>query len=119
MAGDDAGPPARLLAQDANWPLLAEPTSGSRTGTHALRAYRLLLGTALGDQIERVVVAGHPTLSRPVTQLISRAGIEVISVRGRSGVCTDPGRVARHLDVMPVAAGADDDSWLDSWQVCR
>lgn len=117
VAGDDAGPPARLLAQRANWPLLAEPTSGSRTGTHALRAYRLLLGTELGDQIERVIVAGHPTLSRPVTQLISRAGIEVISVRGRSGVCTDPGRVARHLDEMPVVDGAEGDSWIESWRM--
>ena len=26
VAGDDAGPPARVLAQDAGWPLLAEPT---------------------------------------------------------------------------------------------
>ena len=33
-----------------------------RSGT-----YRLLLGGELGDAIERVVVTGHPTLSRPVT----------------------------------------------------
>lgn len=116
VAGDDAGPPARLLAQNANWPLLAEPTSGARTGTHALRTYRLLLGTALGDQIERVVVTGHPTLSRPVTQLISRGDIDVISVRARSGVCTDPGRVARHVDEVPVVDGAEGDGWIQSWR---
>ena len=56
VAGDDAGPPARLLAQNANWPLLAEPTSGARTGTHAIRTYRLLLGGELGGAVERVVV---------------------------------------------------------------
>ena len=118
IAGDDAGPPARLLAQQAEWPLLAEPTSGSRTGTHAIRTYRLLLATELGSQIERVVVAGHPTLSRPVTQLISRSDIEVISVRGTGGICTDPGRVARHLDVMPTvdATSAPDLAWLESWR---
>lgn len=116
VAGDDAGPPARLLAQDANWPLLAEPTSGARTGTHALRTYRLLLAGELGNQIERVVVTGHPTLSRPVTRLISRSDLEVVSVRGPGGVCTDPGRVARHVDSMPLVGGADDDEWPEAWR---
>jgi 2-succinyl-5-enolpyruvyl-6-hydroxy-3-cyclohexene-1-carboxylate synthase len=116
VAGDDAGPPARLLAERANWPLLAEPTSGSRTGTHALRTYRLLLLTALASGIERVVVAGHPTLSRPVTELISRSDIEVLVVRDRAGVATDPGRVARHLDTIPSVDGQDDPSWLDAWR---
>lgn len=116
VAGDDAGPPARLLAQRANWPLLAEPTSGARTGTHAIRTYRLLLETALADRIERVVVAGHPTLSRPVTRLVSRSDIEVVSVRGRSGICTDPARVARHLDVLPEVGGPDPVDWLEDWR---
>jgi 2-succinyl-5-enolpyruvyl-6-hydroxy-3-cyclohexene-1-carboxylate synthase len=116
VAGDDAGPPARLLAEHANWPLLAEPTSGSRTGANAIRTYRLLLGGDLGADIERVVVVGHPTLSRPVTRLISRSDIEVLSVRSASGVCTDPGRVARRLDAVPEVAGADDRTWLDRWR---
>ncbi len=116
VAGDDAGPPARMMAQKANWPLLAEPTSGSRTGTHALRTYRLLLESELGDQIERVVVTGHPTLSRPVTRLISRSDIEVVSVRGPGGVCTDPGRVAVHVDAMPVVDESEDESWISAWR---
>lgn len=116
VAGDDAGPPARLLAQAANWPLLAEPTSGARTGSHALQSYRLLLATSLGRKIERVVVAGHPTLSRQVTELISRADIEVLSVRSRGGVCTDPGRVARHLEAMPRVDSSDDLDWVGAWR---
>jgi 2-succinyl-5-enolpyruvyl-6-hydroxy-3-cyclohexene-1-carboxylate synthase len=116
VAGDDAGPPARLLAEHANWPLLAEPTSGARTGSHAIRTYRLLLGGELGEAIERVVVTGHPTLSRPVTRLISRRDIEVVSVRTAAGICTDPGRVARHVDSVPVADAAEGPEWMDRWR---
>lgn len=118
VAGDDAGPPARFLAQVAEWPLLAEPTSGSRTGTHAIRAGRLLLGTELGGAIERVVVVGHPTLSRPVTRLISNADVEVVAVRAPAGYPTDPGRVARHLDTVPGVSpgGPAERTWLDSWR---
>jgi 2-succinyl-5-enolpyruvyl-6-hydroxy-3-cyclohexene-1-carboxylate synthase len=116
VAGDDSGPPARLLAQNANWPLLAEPTSGARTGSHAIRTYRLLLGGELGAAVERVVVTGHPTLSRPVTSLISRRDIEVVSVRTAAGICTDPGRVARHVDSVPVAEAADGPDWIDAWR---
>jgi 2-succinyl-5-enolpyruvyl-6-hydroxy-3-cyclohexene-1-carboxylate synthase len=116
VAGDDAGPPPRLLAQRAGWPLLAEPTSGSRTGANAIRTYRLLLDGPLASQIERAVVVGHPTLSRPVTQLISRSDVEVLSVRSDAGVCTDPGRVARHLDAVPEVDGADESDWLDRWR---
>jgi 2-succinyl-5-enolpyruvyl-6-hydroxy-3-cyclohexene-1-carboxylate synthase len=134
VAGDDAGPAARLLAEAANWPLFAEPTSGARIGRQAIRTYRLLLGTALRDEIERVVVIGHPTLSRPITGLISDAALEVISVRDRTGVATDPGRIARVLDVVPTLGGAlsehsteggaalserstADGSWFERWRL--
>lgn len=116
VAGDGAGPPARLLAERGNWPLLAEPTSGARTGSHALRTYRLLLDGHLGQHVERVIVTGHPTLSRPVTRLISRADIEVISVRGPGGICTDPGRVARVIERLPSVAAADSDGWFEEWK---
>lgn len=116
VAGDGAGPPARLLAERANWPLLAEPTSGARTGSHALRTSRLLLGTELGQQVERVIVTGHPTLSRPVTRLISSSDLDVVSVRGPGGICTDPGRVARHVETMPRVAAAESDDWFEEWR---
>ena len=116
VAGDDAGPAARLLAEAGNWPLFAEPTSGARIGRQAVRTYRLLLGTSLRSRIERVVVVGHPTLSRPVTSLISDPTIDVLAVRGRAGVATDPGRVARLLAAVPHAGSRDDDAWFESWR---
>ena len=103
VAGDDAGAPARVLAELAGWPLLAEPTSGSRTGDNAIRTYRLLLDDEeLAGRIQRVVVSGHPTLSRPVARLLARSDVEVIAVMSATG-WTDPGhnvsRVVRAVQV--------------------
>ena len=121
VAGDDAGPPARVLAEQAGWPLLAEPSSGSRTGANAVRTYRLLLGDpGLADRVQRVVVAGHPTLSRPVTRLLSRPDVEVVALAspGRpTPAWTDPGhtvsRVVHALD--PVPAGQPESEWSMQW----
>ena len=115
VAGDDAGPPARQLAERAGWPLLAEPSSGSRTGANPVRTYRLLLGTDLGARIERVVVFGHPTLSRPVAQLLGRPDVEVVSVRARGRWPDRPSGVASEHDSVE-AMGSDDGSWLGEWR---
>jgi 2-succinyl-5-enolpyruvyl-6-hydroxy-3-cyclohexene-1-carboxylate synthase len=114
VAGDDAGPPARVLAQEAGWPLLAEPTSGSRTGDHAIRTYRLLLGSDLGERIERVVVAGHPTLSLPVARLLAREDVEVVSLRSRGFWSARPFPVALEADRITAAPG--DPGWLAEWR---
>jgi 2-succinyl-5-enolpyruvyl-6-hydroxy-3-cyclohexene-1-carboxylate synthase len=115
VAGDDAGPPARVLAERANWPLLAEPSSGSRTGTHAIRTYRLLLGTPLAGQIERVVVFGHPTLSRPVSRLLGRGDVEVWSVPAPGVWSRRPFSVHRQVESLTVEHGTDT-TWLDRWR---
>jgi 2-succinyl-5-enolpyruvyl-6-hydroxy-3-cyclohexene-1-carboxylate synthase len=111
VAGDDARQGARMLAEAAGWPLLAEPTSGSRTGTHALRCYRLLLDGELGGRIERVVVAGHPTMSRPVLRLLSREDVEVLDMEH----ATRPYRVAGSV-INPIVDGPDDPGWLETWR---
>ncbi|MFC6288010.1 2-succinyl-5-enolpyruvyl-6-hydroxy-3-cyclohexene-1-carboxylic-acid synthase [Nocardioides sp. GCM10027113] len=115
VAGDDAGPPARILAEHGNWPLLAEPTSGSRTGGHALRCYRLLLDGDLGRRIERVVVMGHPTLSRPVTRLLGRDSVEVLAGPA-PGVWADrPFRVDATFERATVDAD-DTSGWMEEWR---
>ncbi len=115
VAGDDAGQAARELAEAAGWPLLAEPTSGSRTGEHALRCYRLLLDTDLGRRVERVVVLGRPTLSRPVTRLLGRSDVTVCSVRAPGAWSERPYDVALTAAAFTVAS-ADDPAWLDAWR---
>ena len=116
VAGDDAGPRARQLAEAAGWPLLAEPSSGARTGDHALRTYRLLLGTDLGARVERVVVLGRPTLSRPVTRLLEREDVEVLVVPC-PGVWppAPPGSTAIGAPRW-AGDGPDDPAWLDEWR---
>lgn len=113
VAGDDAGPPARQLAERAGWPLLAEPTSGCRTGDHVIRTYRLLLDTDLGARIERVVVLGHPTLSRPVTRLLERDDVEVVSVPPRGMWAERPFAVSQ--STAAVTAEPEDRGWLQEW----
>lgn len=121
VAGDGAGPTARRLAEANGWPLLAEPSSGARGGSHAIAAYRLLLAhPLLGGAVRRVVVLGRPTLSRPVQQLLARDDVEVIVVAPRGADWPDAPRNAADVLLepparmrqgrMPAPAG-----WLDSW----
>lgn len=114
LAGDDSGPAARILAERANWPLLAEPTSGARNGDNPIRTYRLLLDTPLAERVERVVVYGHPTLSRPVSRLCCRADVEVVSVLARGRWPDRPFEVAsEHVEL---GADPDDPAWLEEWR---
>jgi 2-succinyl-5-enolpyruvyl-6-hydroxy-3-cyclohexene-1-carboxylate synthase len=115
VAGDDAGPPARVLAEAGGWPLLAEPTSGARTGSNALRCYRLLLDGALAGRVRRVVVFGHPTLSRPVMRLLSRADVEVVVVSAAGATWTDPGHAVARVVPAARADGYAEPAWLESW----
>jgi 2-succinyl-5-enolpyruvyl-6-hydroxy-3-cyclohexene-1-carboxylate synthase len=115
VAGDDAGPRVRVLAEQANWPLFAEPSSGSRTGDNAIRTYRLLLASELGTRIERVVVGGHPTLSRPVTRLLGRSDVEVVDL-GAWGVWQDRPFPVHARIVGGVGAPPDDPAWLEAWR---
>ncbi|MHB1065084.1 MAG: 2-succinyl-5-enolpyruvyl-6-hydroxy-3-cyclohexene-1-carboxylic-acid synthase [Georgenia sp.] len=118
VAGDGAGRAAREVAEAGGWPLLAEPTSGARAGANAIGAYRLLLQEpTLTREIERVVVFGHPTLSRPVSTLLARADARIVVVAPR-GPWTDVAGVAVHVaGAVTVVAGQDPDSgWLERWR---
>jgi len=102
VAGDGAGPDAARVAEVGGWPLLAEPTSGARTGPNVIAAYRLLLAE-LGRDVERVLVFGHPTLSRPVSALLARTDVDVVVVAPTGAVWPDvAGTAGRVVDAVAV-----------------
>lgn len=76
IAGDGAGAIAQAFAQQQGLPLLAEPSSNARFSPLAVPVYRQVLAGDLGRQIERAVIFGHPTLSRPVATLLANSAVE-------------------------------------------
>ncbi|MGV3712064.1 2-succinyl-5-enolpyruvyl-6-hydroxy-3-cyclohexene-1-carboxylic-acid synthase, partial [Pseudolysinimonas sp.] len=92
VAGTGAGERAEEVARQLGAPLLAEVASGARFGPNLVPAYRdLLKEPGFGDRIARVVVFGHPTLSREIPALVGREGVEAIVVRGPERDAYDPG----------------------------
>jgi 2-succinyl-5-enolpyruvyl-6-hydroxy-3-cyclohexene-1-carboxylate synthase len=119
IAGADAGPRAEELAHAGGWPMIAEVTSGSRFGRNLVGAYRELLNDGqLTSQIQRIVLFGHPTLSREIPRLIgdTGTGIETVVVRGAAAEGYNPGHnVAAFTDEVSVEAGDTDTEWLGLW----
>lgn len=118
LAGDGAvrgGRPDLPVA----WPVLAEPTVDL---PGALGSVPVLLD-ALGDDVERVVVLGRPTLSRQQTALLARPDVEVVLVDPPGHAWLD-GPGARHVpagwladevEESRAAGDADDPGWSDRW----
>ncbi len=127
VAGDAAGPFAAEFASALNLPLFAEPSSGARGGRTSIPHYVELLGTdarsELGAQIERVVLFGHPTLSRPISALLGRESIPQAYYAPRKASWYEPGaRAAQEIDFPADAAifalkgaAAGSTEWLEQW----
>lgn len=115
VAGADAGDDAESVAHAGGWPLVAEIVSGARFGRYLMHGYRALLSDPdLGGRVERVIVLGHPTLSREVTRLLSRTDVDVVALRGPGEPLNLNGRTTP-VDAIAVAAGDPDREWLGSW----
>jgi len=118
VAGDCPPDVGRAIAEDAaraGIPLLAEPSSNARYGEAALSTYRLLLSSTLAEGIERVVVFGRPTLSRPISSLLSRDDVELVVVSAYAD-WIDPGRVASMVTDAVTLGESANAGWLDAWR---
>jgi 2-succinyl-5-enolpyruvyl-6-hydroxy-3-cyclohexene-1-carboxylate synthase len=118
IAGTGAGERAEEVARELGAPLIAEVASGAHFGPNLVVAYRELLDTAnFGDRVARVIVFGHPTLSREVPALIQRRGVETIVVRGAAADDYNPGhRVTTFADAVRVVGDPSADSaWVGRW----
>jgi 2-succinyl-5-enolpyruvyl-6-hydroxy-3-cyclohexene-1-carboxylate synthase len=126
VAGDGTADPLALvrLAEQAGWPLLAEPSSGARHGATALSSYQYLLDVAgfLADRQPDVIVsAGRPGLTRGQLALLRSAGAagrHVVLLQG-PGRWSDPARTATDVAGRLVVRGGPPrrarGGWLDSW----
>ncbi|WP_243074521.1 2-succinyl-5-enolpyruvyl-6-hydroxy-3-cyclohexene-1-carboxylic-acid synthase [Microbacterium sp. SS28] len=115
IAGSGAGPDAEALAHAGGWPLIAEIVSGARFGRQVVHGYRALVADPeLGGRIERVVVLGHPTLSRETAALLSDPEVEVLALRG-PGEPLNLNGATTPLDTVGVEPGEPDSEWLGLW----
>ncbi|HEX4445060.1 MAG TPA: 2-succinyl-5-enolpyruvyl-6-hydroxy-3-cyclohexene-1-carboxylic-acid synthase [Galbitalea sp.] len=121
VAGAGAGSRAEEVARQLGAPLLAEVSSGAHFGPNLVVAYRELLKTGnFGDRVARVIVFGHPTLSREVPALIQRHGVETVVVRSSAVDDYNPGHTVKKFASAVVVVGELDDSptgrsWLGRW----
>ena len=122
LAGHDAGPVAEAFARAHGLPLLAEPSSNARFGPNAVGPYRLLLeafGPESAQPIERVVLFGRPTLSRPVGALLARADVPSALYQPVPVAWYEPGRRTElplnNLGDLADFAGRGSAAWLDAW----
>ena len=121
VAGHGAGERAEAAARALGAPLFAEVSSGAHFGPNLSVAWRELLSqTGFGDAIERVVVFGHPTLSREVPALIQREGVETIVVTAPGVEAFNPGHAASTFaEAISVEGGPVDGAtaWVGQWVV--
>jgi 2-succinyl-5-enolpyruvyl-6-hydroxy-3-cyclohexene-1-carboxylate synthase len=74
--GDYEAAPLVRLAEQAGWPVLAEPSSGARRGPNAVTGYQYLLASAefmAAHRPDVIVSAGRPGLTRPQSALLGLA----------------------------------------------
>ena len=116
VAGAGAGLEAEQFARAAGLPLVAEVASGARFGPQLVPAYRRLLADPdFGGSVRTVVVYGRPNLSREVSRLLTKDGVDTILVRAPGAQQFDPARRARIVDAIAPSSEPGDPAWVRAW----
>lgn len=118
VLADQCPPQVAEAAQQWGLPVLAEPTVTLHPGNPVQIAHAAQVLPALAGEVEQVIIAGHATLSRPVSSLLSREDIPIYrlpSLGARTNltgkyVATTPVQVDK---VFPATSSP---SWLARWR---
>ena len=109
------------LAEQAGWPVLAEPSSGARHGPNALSAYQYLLATpefVAAHRPDVLVSAGRPGLSRAQLAFLGGPAGRHVVIGPGPGRWADPQRaatdVAGRIRLGGTPAGST--AWLAEWR---
>ena len=127
VAGDGAGALAQQFAQNLGLPLLAEPSSNARFSPNAIACYTDVLRSDMAEEIENVVVFGHPTLTRPVNAIINSEETQTFFYEPLPAAWHEEGRLpgipVKHLATLVELVGhsleatnSTGDPWLEAWQ---
>ncbi|WP_122819294.1 thiamine pyrophosphate-binding protein [Varibaculum vaginae] len=118
VLADQCPPQVVQAAQQWGLPVLAEPTVCLSPGNPVQIAHAPQVLSALAEEVEQVIVAGHATLSRPVSALLSREDIPIYRLPSLGAVTNLTGK---YIDTTPeqvvkVFPAMSSPRWLERWR---
>lgn len=118
VLADQCPPQVAQAAQKWGLPVLAEPTVTLKPGNVVQIAHTPQVLPALAGEIEQIIIAGHATLSRPISALLSRGDIPIYCLPSLGAKTNLTGKyvpttTAQVDTVFPAAASP---AWLARWR---
>ena len=118
VLADQCPPQVAQAAQQWGLPVLAEPTVTLKPGNAVQIAHAAQVLPALAGEVEQVIIAGHATLSRPVTALLSREDIPIYCLPSLGMATNLTGKyiATTSTQVDKVFPAVSSPSWLARWR---
>lgn len=118
VLADQCPPQVTRAAQEWGLPVLAEPTVTLKGGNVVQICHAPQVLPAFANEIEQVIIAGHATLSRPISALLSREDILIYRLPSLGAKTNLTGKyvpttTAQVDSVFPAAASP---AWLTRWR---